>query len=611
MNLMRPRHHTRTRTSRRPAGARDATRSRVEGSQPSALLQLARIASEDWAGSIRQIVQLAAEVLQVERVSYWTVGEGTATIHCEASYSLSTRFFERGATLSKATLPDYFERLQRARVLSVEDVHVDLRVSGLGDYLAARGTSSLLDVPVRFEGRLAGVLCYEHVGPPRCWSAAEADAAADVAQVIGYALVARAHTHAEEVANVAEFLDHVSYVLAQSLDVREVASRAVDLVVPRLGDGALVYALNRDGALECLATTHVDPRLCGHVAELARAEIAQVEPPGLPRRVARQRHSMLDRDVSLAVLERYGLSQPLRSVLATLDTRTSMGVPLRIGGNVFGSMTFFATSRRFGDDDLALAERVGNRVAVALENARLYAVAREAIRARDDLLELAAHELRTPVTALKLMTDNLLRKARRGGEPDETARSESIAGQVRRFSALVDHMLDALTIRAEGVTLAIGPCDLVGVVGRCVQRVAERARAAGIPIEVDSAPSVTGRWDAERLERVVDCLLDNALKFGGKQPVALGLRVEGSEAVLSVCDHGIGIQADRLSSIFDPFERAAAKQHFGGLGLGLYVAKAYVEAHGGSITAKSRLGEGATFVVRLPLAPGATPIPTP
>jgi signal transduction histidine kinase len=132
--------------------------------------------------------------------------------------------------------------------------------------------------------------------------------------------------------------------------------------------------------------------------------------------------------------------------------------------------------------------------------------------------------------------------------------------------------------------------------------VAERAQAAGSPITIDSPPSVAGRWDGSRLEKVIDALLDNALKFGRGSPIAVSLRADGTWAELSVHDQGIAIPADRLSAIFQPFERAVSKEHFGGLGLGLYIAKAVVDAHGGSIAATSRPGEGSTFVVRLPLA---------
>ncbi len=172
---------------------------------------------------------------------------------------------------------------------------------------------------------------------------------------------------------------------------------------------------------------------------------------------------------------------------------------------------------------------------------------------------------------------------------------------MRRFSSLVEHILEAMRIRAEGVTLCRGPCDLANLVRDRVALVEHRAKATGGAIAVSCPDHVPIQCDHDRLATVLDALLDNALKFGRGGPIEVTLCVEGRCAILAVTDHGIGFSPDRLSAYFDPFERGVAKEQFGGLGLGLYVAKAIVDAHGGSISATSEPGAGATFVVRLPL----------
>jgi signal transduction histidine kinase len=146
--------------------------------------------------------------------------------------------------------------------------------------------------------------------------------------------------------------------------------------------------------------------------------------------------------------------------------------------------------------------------------------------------------------------------------------------------------------------LAPAPCDLAAIAGAEAKAVAVTVPGG---VAVDAPPSVVGRWDEARVAQVVRILLDNAAKFGRGSCIAVSLGVDGAQAVLSVRDGGIGISADRLPWIFDPFERAVPKEHFGGLGLGLYVAWAITDAHGGSIDVKSAPGEGSTFVVRLPL----------
>jgi signal transduction histidine kinase len=112
---------------------------------------------------------------------------------------------------------------------------------------------------------------------------------------------------------------------------------------------------------------------------------------------------------------------------------------------------------------------------------------------------------------------------------------------------------------------------------------------------------VVGDWDAAQLEQMLSSLLDNAAKFGAGQPVEVAVQREGEDAMLSVRDHGQGIPVDRIPCIFGEFERAVSLDHHGGLGLGLFIARAIVEAHGGRLTVETRPGEGATFTARLPL----------
>jgi len=568
----------------------------TEHGTAQALAELSRTAGTDWDRWIRRALQLDAEVLHVECVSFWGFCEETSSIHCDAAYVASAQALEHGATLFESHLPEFFGALRETRVLDVVDVRVDPRCRGLRQYCASRGVASMLGIPVWLEGQLYGVLCHEHVGATRRWSVEEEDFATSVSHVVSSALAARVHTLAEASTRRAAFLDTVSR-LASSLDEREIAERAVCLCVPRFADVAYVFRI-REGAPEILAIKHLDPRKQDALLEAYGSGRWRFH---LARRVISQGQSVLLPEVTPSVLARYGYDPSDHVLIERLGLRSLICVPLAVGDKTFGAMVFAGGDRLYDGDDLALAEDIASRVAAALENARLYAVAREAIRARDELLVVAAHELRTPLTALRLRTDQLLRKARRGADPGERASSEGIARDVGRFTGVVDHILDALRIRAEGVALACEACDLAAMVRERVDLVAERARAAASPIALDSSSSIAGRWDRARLEKVIDVLLDNAIKFGSGRPIAVSLRASGKWAELTVRDQGIGIPADRLPAIFQPFERAVSKEHFGGLGLGLYVAMAIVDAHGGSIEVTSRPGEGATFIVRLPL----------
>ncbi len=577
---------------------------RLERGTARALVELARtVGTEDWDASIRRIVKRDAELLEVERVSFWSFQDVTSSIHCEAGYVASLRTFEHGATLCEPQLPEYFAAMRDERVISISDVKVDPRCRGLREYCAARGVASMLDAPVWVEGRLAGVVCHEHVGALRPWTACEEDFVTCVSQIAASAIAARTHGKSDAAARRAAFLDTVSCVLS-SLDSNEVARQAVSLCVPRLADMAVVWQESGEGGLACKAVKHADPivnaRVLEHVRE--RAPRWRRESPGMAGRAFHQGQSLLIPELTPALLERYGFTSPDTDAMLELGTRAALCVPLVARGRTFGALSLTSSRRCFGTDDLALAESIGSRLAAALTNAHLYEVARNAIRVRDEVLVLAAHELRTPLTALQLTADHLLQQSRRARDEAEAGRSEKVAIQVRRFSALVEHILEAMTIRVEGVTLCRAPCDLAGIVRERVARVAARAQAAGSAMSLSSPAEVTGSCDRSRIASAVDALLDNAIKFGRGQPIEVTLTVEKPWAVLSIRDHGIGFPPEQLDGFFDPFGRGVAREEFGGLGLGLYVAKAIIEAHGGSIGATGQPGEGATFVVRLPLA---------
>jgi signal transduction histidine kinase len=379
--------------------------------------------------------------------------------------------------------------------------------------------------------------------------------------------------------------------------VQQITTRVLGLVVPRLADCAIVWTLNRAGALEYVRSTHVDPRLADVVVRLARAATGA----GMRRlsiNVARQGQSLLLANVSPSVLERMGFGPSQRALFAELGVRTGIAVPLAIAGKTSGVMTLFASSRHYRSEDLELAGDVGERAAAAIENAHLYEVARGAIQARDDFLVLASHELRTPLAALQLISDEMVRR----GPSGETTGGQAIASQVRRLSVFVEHMVDALQIRAEGLSLAPESCDLATIVEDCVKRATRRARRAGSTMSLSAESPLPGRWDRARVAQLVDDLLDNAIKFGAGKPIEVDARRDATSAVLKVQDHGIGIPRELHASIFAPFGRGVRRDNYGGLGLGLYIAKAIAEAHGGSIHLTSHVGKGTAFVLRLPLA---------
>ncbi|MDC3960299.1 GAF domain-containing protein [Polyangium jinanense] len=255
---------------------------------------------------------------------------------------------------------------------------------------------------------------------------------------------------------------------------------------------------------------------------------------------------------------------------------------------------------------------VGIVLGQAADLARLAADLRAALRARDDFLSVASHELRTPIATLRLTLEALQRATTRSGEgglsrTDAMPRIEMAMRQVERCVALVDQLLDVSQLSSGKLSLSFAETDLGELVRRVAERLAIQAAAAGSMIEVRAEVGVVGQWDEGRLDQVVTNLLTNAIKYGAGRPVTVEVAARQGQAELVVKDRGIGIPADAQARIFERFERAVPASHYGGFGLGLWIVRQFVEQMGGHVRVASIEGQGATFTVCLPLVRSAAP----
>jgi len=246
------------------------------------------------------------------------------------------------------------------------------------------------------------------------------------------------------------------------------------------------------------------------------------------------------------------------------------------------------------------------------EKALLYRKAQEEVRARDEFISVASHELRTPVAALQLQLQLLRRMAQRSKEeiPAVVAdRLVSLERQTRRVALLVAELLDLSRLRLGRLELKREKMDVAELAREVVAPFQEdRGANGGSTIEVEAAGPATGSFDRVRLEQVLTNLLANAVKFGEGKPITVRVEGGGETVRVSVIDNGIGIASADRDRIFSRFERAVPAQHFGGLGLGLYIASRIVEAHGGSIRLESAPGTGSSFTVELPREPNANAV---
>ncbi len=292
----------------------------------------------------------------------------------------------------------------------------------------------------------------------------------------------------------------------------------------------------------------------------------------------------------------------------TAEEADTLITPIEAGGLTVGSMTLLGTSSSGGWDaeEREFVRDIGGRIGVFVERAGLYEEARRAISARDEFLSIAAHELRTPLTAMMLQIQALGRTLRKQGRQELSAEAlilkiESAERQLGRLAQLIEALLDVSRISSRGLALDLEKTDLTKIAREVAGRFAEPAARGGGTITVEAERGVVGLWDPVRVEQVVVNLVSNAVKYGQNKPIEINVRGSDAVAELTVRDHGIGIAPENLERIFDRFERGVPAVSYGGLGLGLYIARQLVAAHGGTLGARSELGAWTVLTVRLPL----------
>lgn len=258
-----------------------------------------------------------------------------------------------------------------------------------------------------------------------------------------------------------------------------------------------------------------------------------------------------------------------------------------------------------------IARDISERRRAEEERARLLAEAQAANRAKTDFLAVLSHELRTPLNPI-LGWAEVLRLRR--GEPELAERGlEAIARNVKAQVKLIDDLLDVSKIEAGKLRLEVRTVELAPIVEAALEAISPAAEAKQIQVQrvLDSSGQVLG--DSDRLQQVIWNLLANAVKFTPKRGrVQVSLSRVNSHVEVAVSDTGQGIAAEYLPHVFDRFSQAdtSIRRHFGGLGLGLTIARELVELHGGTIEARSEgEGKGATFVVKLPRSLVAAPPP--
>lgn len=564
------------------------------------LLRLGVMGDGDWDGALQQVLEIACDLLEVERTSYWSFREAPVVIACELGYVRSKRLLERGVVLREQDAPEYFAQVRNVQVLAVPDVQADPRAHALSGYFQSRGIRALLDVPVFSRGTLVGILCHECIAGPREWTTRECELALTMSHTLTSLLESRARHHAERCERRSAFLAQVSAALAETLDPARANELVVRRAVPVLGDFCTLIGYDGRRAWR-IADAHVEPAGQRILDEMCAHFDADIAGPGIGVKALREGQSLLMQMADEPTLREAGLSDGQIEYLTTLRVRSCMAVLLRAREAVTGVLTLVSRGRNYDREDLRFAEVYAQQVGTLLENIRLYAEAQLAIGARDDFLTLAGHELRTPLTSLQLAVD-LLKKALPPTAPPVQRAVDTITRQATRLSRLTELIVLAAQHFDGELPLRFEPLDLGALVRDVARDFADLFARAGCELQLHADEAIVIRGDQTGLEVVVSNLLANAMKFGKGAPVEVDVHKLDGLVRLVVVDHGIGIPVEAVDTVFDRYERAVSSANFGGLGLGLHIAAKIVAAHGGTIHVDSRPGEGATFTVELPVA---------
>ena len=230
------------------------------------------------------------------------------------------------------------------------------------------------------------------------------------------------------------------------------------------------------------------------------------------------------------------------------------------------------------------------------------------IRARDEFLSIASHELKTPLTSMLLQLQAALHNIRNVSLANFSVENlmkmlDSTEKQSKRLSKMINDLLNVSLITTGKLHLELEEVDLVGLTKEVIDHFAERAKREGYKITLEADKDIKGNWDRLRIEQVLTNLISNAIKYGKSKPIKIKLKKIKQKAQILIEDHGIGIEEDKLDVIFNRFERATNSSDYRGLGVGLYITRQIIAAHGGSIDVDSEFERGTVFKVELPLQP--------
>lgn len=516
---------------------------------------------------LRGILAASARTLQVERLSLWLMDEDRQAIRCLGLHRHASQSHESGAVIRREDAPSYFEALERDRVIAADDAHADPRTRGFGQaYLGPNRIGAMLDVPLRQDDRMVGVLCAEHVGSPRAWTVDEQNFAVSTANLIATALADQERR--EALARLADSEARARLIVDTAHDAF-VGADTAGRIVTWNAQAEAVFGWTREEALgRDMAETIVPPAY------------REAHHQGMRRFLDTGDAPVVNQRLELAAIHRSGREFPIEITITS-------PMPMA-GGYFFGAFIRDITERRERDAQLRAAKES----------------AEAATRAKSEFLAAMSHELRTPLNGVLGYTQ-LLQRDRTLNAAQRDA-LEAIARCGAHLLDLINDVLDLSRIEAGRLDIEATATDLAQLIIELKYVVAEAARRKGLLLTMTIAPDVPRHvcLDGRHLRQVLLNLLGNAVKFTHQGEVRLGIEaVDDATLHFEVSDTGVGIEPEALTRIFEAFTQTREGAAAGGTGLGLTISRHLIQTMGDDLRVESVPGEGSRFFFTLPLVP--------
>ena len=402
------------------------------------------------------------------------------------------------------------------------------------------------------------------------------------------------------------FLSQAGEILVSSLDSNYIFETISRLSVPYMADWCSFDIMNDDEVMENVITYHRDPGQINKSKLMHELYWTHPNSEDDILKVLASGKAQIYKDAGKKIIKDSDLSQEQMNLATELSETTFLIIPLIAHGHCLGTLSFanYGVAKSYTQADVALGEELGRRVALALENAKLYLFSQKAIEVRNDFLSIASHELNTPITSVKLqlqMVSRILNNKKEEAFPfDRFKKSiDTSVKQVDRLINLVQVLLDVSRIQSGQFNFVFDKVNASDIVTDVIDRHKELLQTYSCTLTLKNLANVSVIWDKTRMEQVLTNLINNAVKYApGK--IEVHALEEGEHVKISVRDYGAGIPVDKMNRIFDRFERGNSPESVSGLGLGLYIVKQIIEGHRGKIEIQSKLNEGSCFSIIVP-----------